>query len=254
MYEQFEVRWEGVLAADPQQAWDAITAQAAAWVWEIEYEPREGGSERGLTSSGGTVTAWDPPRRFETRAQRPDGWRNALRYELAPHAQGTLLSYRHTGVFEAATYAATLDQCRQHTDLYLHTLGVYLRHFGGRTATYVGIEPHATFAELRGRLGLGDEGAGQRVRLAPDGLRAFDAVVDYRTRAFLGLRTDDALVRVFGRDAWEGPVGVSLHLFGSRDEVQATGERWRRWLATAPAGAAAEPARTKAAAAGAEAA
>ena len=51
------------------------------------------------------------------------------------------------------------------------------------------------------------------MQLRPAGLPPIDAVVDYRTDAFLGLRTDDALIRVYGRDAFGWPVGVALHLF-----------------------------------------
>jgi hypothetical protein len=74
----FEVRHEGLLPATPEEAWAAITRQTAGWLWEITYEPRVGGAERGLTTDGGTVTAWDPPRHFATRAQRPDGWFNRV--------------------------------------------------------------------------------------------------------------------------------------------------------------------------------
>ena len=50
MYRDFEVRWQGVLPADPQQVWDAFTVHTAGWIWEIAYEPRVGGAERGLTA------------------------------------------------------------------------------------------------------------------------------------------------------------------------------------------------------------
>ena len=67
----FEVRFEGELPATPREVWDAITLHTSGWYWNISYEPRPGGAERGLTSAGGTVTAWEPPRHFATRAERP---------------------------------------------------------------------------------------------------------------------------------------------------------------------------------------
>ena len=35
-----------------EQVWDAFTLHADAFLWEVEYEPREGGAERGLSSAG----------------------------------------------------------------------------------------------------------------------------------------------------------------------------------------------------------
>jgi hypothetical protein len=47
---------------------------ADGYLWKIEYEPRVGGAERGLSQSGGTVTAWNPPRHFATRSPDGDGF------------------------------------------------------------------------------------------------------------------------------------------------------------------------------------
>jgi hypothetical protein len=82
------------------------------------------------------------------------------------------------------------------------------------------------FNRLRRALGVaGDLAVGDPVRLAPAGT---DAVVDYVTGEFLGVRSADALYRFFGRDRWGWPVGVSAHLFGGKAE---TAERaWSGWL------------------------
>ena len=131
MYKQMETRWEGELAGRPQQIWDGFTHHAAAWIWEIAYEPRVGGAERGLTSAGGTVTVWEPPRHFRTEARRPDGWfNNSLDYTL----DGTHLSYVHTCAMEPSEFDVQYDACIQHTRFYYHSLGEYLRHFAGRDA------------------------------------------------------------------------------------------------------------------------
>ena len=68
------------------------------------------------------------------------------------------------------------------------------------------------------------------MRLRPAGLPPLDAVVDYRTDAFLGLRTGDALIRVYGRDAFGWPVGVALHLFAPDADGPALEQAWRAWL------------------------
>jgi uncharacterized protein YndB with AHSA1/START domain len=229
MAEEFEVRWEGVLPADPEKAWDALTNRTTSWIWEISYEPRMGGAERGLTSAGGTVTAWDPPRHFQTRAERPDGWRNALDYTLEESPGGTLLRWFHTGVM--LDYDAEYEQCVQHTDLYCHTVGEYLAHFTGRDAAYVGVDAPGSFAALRRRLGVPEgAAAGDRVRLEPDGLPPLDGTIDYLTPRFLGVRTADTMVRCFGRDAWGGTVGIGLHLFAPGADAAQAGRTWSRWL------------------------
>jgi hypothetical protein len=231
---EFEVRWEGELPATPQQVWDAFTIHTAGWCWEIEYEPRAGGAERGLTSGGGTVTIWEPPRHFTTRT-RPEAERdgfNQLDYVLEPRGEGTHLRFTHRGVF-ADDYERQLDGCRQHTAFYYHSLGEYLRHFSGRDATYVAAEaPEASaqggFAALRRALGLaGDVAAGDPVRLTPAGLEPIEGVVDYATHAFLGVRSADALYRFYGRDAWGWPVGVAHHLFAGE---AADEQSWSGWL------------------------
>jgi hypothetical protein len=201
MSKEFEVRWEGLLPADPRQVWDAITVHTGGWLWELSYEPRVGGAERGLTSGGGTVTAWDPARHFQTRAERPDGWFNELDYRLEPREHGTLLRYTHRSMFTSG-FDVQYDQCAQHTAFYYHSLGEYLRHFAGLNAAYTTFDVRGTFAAVCERV------------------HELDATVDYETDRFLGIRTADALVRVYGRDAWGGTVGIGLHLFAPGANVE----------------------------------
>src|SRR3954468_22375587 len=123
-----EVRWDDVLDGTPAQVWDAITVHSEGWLWPITYEPRVGGAERGLTGSGGVVTAWEPERRFATRAQRPDGWSNEVSFELEPAGERTRVRYLHRTVLTPVEY----EQCVEHTDVYHGTLAAYVAHFAGR--------------------------------------------------------------------------------------------------------------------------
>ena len=129
-----------------------------------------------------------------------------------------------------------------HTDFYLHTLSQYLEHFDGRPATYIGGGPGGLqgpaasagpdgFDRTRAALGLpaGVE-AGQAVTLTPAGLPALDAVVDYATDHFLGVRTDDGLYRFFGRNAFGGTVGMSIHLFADDVDVDQVTKSWQAWI------------------------
>ena len=239
MVEQFEVRWEGVLPAPAEAVWQAITERADGYLWPIGYEPFVGGAERGLTAGGGTVTAWEPPRHFATRT-RPETERdglNELDYVLEPHGGVTLMRYRHRCEVPADELEVQLAACRAHTTFYHHSLGQYACLFAGRVPAYVSVDaPDASadggFARVRRALGLAaDVVAGDPVALRPDGLPAIDGVVDYATGSFLGLRTADALLRVYGRDAWGWPVGVGLHLFADGVDAAAAEASWSAFLA-----------------------
>ncbi|HTU14505.1 MAG TPA: SRPBCC domain-containing protein [Solirubrobacterales bacterium] len=230
MSDQFEVRWSGILPGSPRQVWDAFTAHTSAWVWDVSYEPRVGGAESGLTEGGGVVTAWDPPRHFKTEAERPDGWRNCLEYVLEPRPGGTHLDYVHSGVW-LENYDETLDGCVQHTDFYYHTLGQYLAHFADREAIHREVEVTGTFAETCRDIGAAETAEiGDEIRIDRDGMSPATVTIDYRTPAFLGLRAADALIRVFGREAWGEGVAVSLHVFGSEAEADRIEAEWRGLL------------------------
>lgn len=222
MGEKVEVRWEGELSGTPEEVWDAITTRVAAFLWEVEYEPRVGGAERGLSSSGGTVSIWDPHRRFRTNAPG-----NQLDYVLEPSEGGTYLRYTH----DLTASQVELDACRNHTRFYNHSLGEYVAHFAGAEPVYVGADaPEGTTgAAIRRALGVPDDvRVGDRVALV--GPEPIEGVVDYVTDEFLGVRTDDALFRIYGRERWGFPSNVALHRFEAGAD-RAAGERaWSEWL------------------------
>jgi hypothetical protein len=214
MTKDFELRWEGELPGSPQEIWDGITKHGAAWIWNIEYEPRVGGAERGLTSGGGTVAAWEPPKHFRTEARRDGGWHNALDYTL----DGSHVSYVHSTVFEPSEFAVQSASCIQHTRFYYHSLGEYLRHFAGRTPHYLGLDevPGST-ADVLARLGVPETaGPGDRIALG---------TIDYRDGSMVGIRSEDALLRVYGRDVWGWPVGFAVHSFAGEPDERAWRER-----------------------------
>lgn len=232
MTQEFQFTWTGDLPGPPEAVWEAITVHSGGWLWPIQYEPRAGGSAVGLGEDG-TVTAWDPPRHFAT--QSPDrGGVNALDCVLTPAGGGTHLEYRHRGV---ADDDAEVAGGREHTKFYYHSLGQYLAHFAGREPAYLAADAPPSsaaaggFATLRRALGVPDGVTpGEPVRLTPSGLPAIDGVVDYVAPEFLGVRTEDALYRFYGRDAWGWPVGVAHHLFAPAADGVAAGRAWQAWL------------------------
>lgn len=238
MPRQFEVRFEGELPATPAQAWDACTRYTRGWYWAIDYEPRLGGREAGLTAAGGTVTAWEPLRHFAARSEEENGWWNNVDYVFEKRPGGTFLRFVHTGLFDPSDYDVRYDACRHHTAFYYHSLGEYLRHFADRDARYVraqGPDESArpgSFRTVLRALGLPESApAGTEVALRPEGLsQEIRGVVDYRTPAFLGVRTADGLYRFYGRDAWGQEIGLGHHLFAPSVDRAAAERDWQDWL------------------------
>jgi hypothetical protein len=234
MSRQFEIRREVVLPATPEQVFTAVTEDSAAWMFPVgSPEPRVGGAG----AFGSTVTAWDPPNHFAVRGEGQDGSFNALEYLIEARDGGTaVLRYVHSGVF-VDDWDSQYDGADQHTDFYLRTLSQYLRHFFGRPVTYVSAQGPATsstpgsFDVLKRGLGLPETAAeGDAVNVDVPGVGRLDAVVDYLTPVFLGLRTDDALYRFYGRDAFGSTVEAAHHLFGAGVDQDKTQHAWQVWI------------------------
>ncbi|WP_264483118.1 SRPBCC family protein [Streptomyces pinistramenti] len=241
MGKEFEIRREVVLPATPEEVFAAVTAETDAWMFPTEKVSAVGGR----TPEADGVTAWDPPHRFAVRVTGEEGWFNALEYLIEAREGGTaVLRYVHSGVLDATGRDDRYDGVALHTDFYLHTLGQYLRYFAGRPVTFIDVpgpqnsQAPDAFAVLQRALGVtGTVTAGDRLRVQLPGAEPLDAVVDYRTDHFLGLRTDHGLYRFFGRNAFGGPVGISLHLFAddtphtaARPDPENTRTTWQNWL------------------------
>jgi uncharacterized protein YndB with AHSA1/START domain len=232
MPREFELSRELNLPADPEAVWEAVATSAgnAAWMFPNEIDP-----------SAASTKAWDPPHHLSVRMEQPD-WFNALEFVIEGREGGTsLLRYAHSGIF-VEDWDTQFDAVQRHTDFYLHTLSEYLQHFQGRPVTYIGDVPggiqgppaSATpdgFERLEHALGI-EDGAkeGDSVRMSPEGI---EGVIDYRRPIFLGVRTNDALYRFFGRNAFGAPVGMSIHMFGDGVDAESTKEQWQHWLDSA---------------------
>ena len=220
MVREWEVRWEGELPASPQDVWDAITQHADGYLWPIDYEPRVGGAERGLTAGGGTVTAWDPPRHFATRT-RPETERdgfNELDYVLEPLGAATYLRYTHRCEIPAEDYDRQLDAVPRSTRPSTSTRSASTRATSpaaSRSTSSVdevaGRPPRSS--RCGGRSGCPTTSWPATRRLEPAGSSRSTASSTTRRARSCGIRGADALLRVYGRDRWGWPVGVAHHLF-----------------------------------------
>ena len=237
MSRAFEVTREIDLPASPEDVWVAITADPAAWMFPTGMEIPAGSTP----PAEAPVTVWDPPRHLVIRMDAPDGTFNGLEYLITSRDGATAhLHYVHSGIL-ADGWEDQYDAIDGHTDFYLHTLSEYLRHFNGRQVTYVGqpssgIEGPAAASGadamdvLRAALGVTGQGAVGDTVSASVGNGKVVGVIDYSTPDFLGVRTDDALYRFFGRNSFGSVVGMSAHVF--RDGVDAAAEEkaLKSWL------------------------
>jgi uncharacterized protein YndB with AHSA1/START domain len=242
---KFEIRKEVELKASPEVVWDAIATGPGISSWFMgphEVEPGEHGKVRakiGDFTSEATVTAWDPPHRFAYHSGEDgeDGF-HAFEYLVEGREGGSaVLRFVHSG-FLSADWGTEFDEMTGFGwDMYLHTLGQYVRYFTGQTATYVLAEaPPASASEegwrtLMKALGL-DWPVEQDapVRLTPEGMDPIEGVADWVAPMFLGVRSPDALYRFHGRHLMGMPAAVGHHLFAPGVNGEEAAKVWADWF------------------------
>ncbi|MEU5883018.1 SRPBCC domain-containing protein [Spirillospora sp. NPDC047279] len=250
MGHEFELEKEITVAATPDQVWDAIATGPGVDAWFMgrsEIEAREGGTTS-FTMAGqtelSTVTAWEPGKRFAyTGEAGDDGAFMAVEYLIEGRDGGsTTVRLVHSGIL-GGDWETEFEAMKTGWDMYLHTLAAYLRHFAGRASTTAsgfrpGVDGPRFWAAVRERFGLGTEVAeGDRVRLSDPELGTVEGVVDYvDLPSFLGVRTDDALLRFIHSGEHRGSVAVLGHHLYAPGADQETAERgWQNWLGGLPA-------------------
>ena len=233
MSKEFEIRREVELPGTAQQVFDAVTGGIAGWMFPVEGAPTAPG-----TGPEGSTVVWEPSGHFAIRIEGPDGWFNALDYLIEGRDGGSaVLRYVHSGVL-SDDWEGEYDGASTHTDFYLHSLGEYLGHFAGRPVTYVAAPgPQASVDAgavdvLRKALGIdsGADAIGQHVRVEVPGFGTVDGIVDYANQHFVGLRSDDALYRFYGRFAFGGTLDAAHHLFRPGADGEAATAAWSAWL------------------------
>jgi uncharacterized protein YndB with AHSA1/START domain len=245
MGHEFEVDNEIELPATPEQVWDAIATGPGIDSWFMghsEIEPVEGGRTRmslgGFTEEG-TVTAWQPGRRFAFRgAENPDGTFMAFEYLIEDRGGGsTVLRVVHSGVL-GDDWEEQYDALSTGGYMYLRKLAAYLEHFPGRTSTYnmflrgaqvAAKEPvWSAFTEA---FGVAETvAAGDRGRLAVEGLEPVAVVVEFAHRPhYMVVRTADGLYTLI--HGYKDVVVAEYHNFTTTVEEQDIERAWQAWLA-----------------------
>lgn len=178
------------------------------------------------------------PTHLVTRMEGPDGRFNQVEHALCPDSDGTAMRYVHSGIF-VEDWDNRYDGASKHTKFYLHTLGEYLRHFDGKPVASSDIQgPEASTAPgglgtWLSCLGVKDTEAGSVLDLELPALGSTRVTLDFRNENVVGLRTDDALVRIFGRNAFGAPVGVSVHDFAAGADAQQNTALWQEAIESA---------------------
>jgi uncharacterized protein YndB with AHSA1/START domain len=169
------------LPGTPDDVWDAIATGAgiSAWFLRTEVEEREGGAlaiYMGDTSSEGTVTGWEPPRRFAY--EEPD-WNALAGHEgspVTPMVSEFLVEAQSGGscVLRVVTSAfgsgadweqEFWEEMEKSWRPFFDNLRLYLSDFPGQRATQLEVsskfdgEPDAAVAAMRRALGADRAGS-----------------------------------------------------------------------------------------------
>lgn len=245
MGKPFELQHRIEVDATPEEVWEAIATGPGVDSWFMgrnEIEPREGGTVRMKVGGGrwdeATVTAWEPPTRFASRTpEGPDGAFHAFEYIVEGRDKGsTVVRWVHSG-FLGENWEKEYEGLSEGDPMYFDKLRVYLTYFRGRTATPVGVfgpavpdRDQAWQTYYRG-LGLpGPVAQNDEVHLTPAGLPELHGVVDWVSRDFLGVRTEDGIYRFMHISVFGGPTGVGHHIFAKDLDQGDTERAWREWL------------------------
>ena len=238
---EFQLTHDIDLPATPDQVWDAIATGPGLDSWFMgrnEIAAQVGGETSmampGFTATG-TVTAYEPGRRFAYRSpEGEDGTFMAFEYLVEGRDGGsTTLRFVHSGIL-GGDWEEQFDALKKGNPLYLRTLAQYLEHFAGRTAVPVTAfgpqqpDQDTVWLAVTGALGLSkDVAEGDAVRYVLDGAEVHGVVDTALEPTFLGVRTDDALLRFVGGG---GVILTGHHVFAAVDQESAE-QAWGAWLA-----------------------
>jgi uncharacterized protein YndB with AHSA1/START domain len=239
----------------PEQVWETIATGPGitAWMHPSTVEPREGGTftfDMGGGPRSGTVTGWDPPRRFAERTE----WGEAEDVTPATIATEWLVEGRRggtcvvrivmSGFGDQEGWEDEISGTTEGMRLALDNLRRYLTHFPGQHGAWArafgsGAGSRAdVYAALTAALGLAGAAEGGRFATAADAPRmagVVDRVFDLRWHRALLLRLDEPApgighVVAYGERGW---TTIQACFYGPDSAAVAAREEpaWRAWMA-----------------------
>lgn len=256
---RMEMRFE--LPGTPAQVWDAIATAGgiSAWFLPTDLEEREGGAI--VTHMGpddashGTVTGWDPPRRFAY--EEPD-WAGLTGHpgaNVTPLATEFLVEAQSGGTCVVRVVSSAFGtgadwegEFFEHMETYwapfFDILRLYLTDFPGQRATLLDVSAQlpgdASDVSATMRRLLGVDKVGQQVEL--HGLSGVVESLGPEEPPLVLVRLREpgqGVIAVYAYGAGEGTAmaGVRGYLFSddAADVVERERPRWRSWLESLPA-------------------
>jgi uncharacterized protein YndB with AHSA1/START domain len=248
MTERRSAQHEVEVPGTPQQVWEAIATGPgiSAWFVPTEVDGRPGGSAAfhllDNLDQTGTITGWEPPRRFAYEEPWPgeDDVRLATEFLVEARAGGTCV-VRVVSTFTTDGFDEALDDLDSGWPSFLDNLRVYLTHFRGRPAAAVLVTrdsaaPKSTaWAELTSALGVETVAVGEPVAPAAAPLAG---MVERVGPDELHVRGDDAVVNV-SVFSWDDRTVAAVRAtrFGRDAKREAERDRvaWTAWLERAVA-------------------
>jgi uncharacterized protein YndB with AHSA1/START domain len=248
------VEMELIVPGTPEQVWRAIATGPgiSAWFVETELEERVGGKLTfnfgSMGSSNGTVTGWEPPRRFAYEERGWNGDAPPVATEVAVTARSggkCLVRMVHSLFASSDAWDDQLEGFEAGWPGFFAVLQTYLTHFPGKTAAVLRIAGSAPqgqlelWSRLTSALGLAGANVGERYE-APAGAPGIAGLVervqqDAKTREIL-LKLDQPGpgIAVVGTFAFEGKAQgmLSFYLYGERAQELAERQRepWTKWF------------------------
>jgi uncharacterized protein YndB with AHSA1/START domain len=252
---QRSVQLEFEVPGTPERVWQAIATGPgiSSWLFPTEVEEREGGAVAfhigpGMDSSG-TVTAWEPPRRFAY--EEPDWFPNAppLATEFIIEARSgdtCIVRLVHSLFASSDEWNDQLEGFESGWSSFFQVLRLYLIHFSGQRGSAFRVMGSAPGPEskawqaLTGELGLARATKGQRWNASASGVPPLAGIIE-RTgdgkhvhELTLLLEEPAPGVALLGVYSWGGKAhaAFSFYLFG--DQAPAIVARdeplWRAWM------------------------
>lgn len=255
------VEMEFEVPGTPEQVWRAIATGPgiSSWLFPTEVEEREGGAVAfhmgpGMESSG-SVTAWEPPRRFayEEPDWNPGAPPLGTEFLIEARAGGTCtVRLVHSLFTSSEEWDDQFQSFESGWPSFFRVLRLVLTHFPDqpcspfRVMGDAGLPETEAWEKLTAVLGLEEAAPGER-RSAPSTAPPLAGVIE---RIDDGKEVHEAVLRIdrpapgiclAGAYAWAGKIHVALSffLFGDQAPAAAAGAEpaWTAWLQeTFPAG------------------
>jgi uncharacterized protein YndB with AHSA1/START domain len=245
------------LPGTPEQVWQAIATGPGITSWFVpsEVEERQGGKVAfhlgpGIESSG-SVTVWEPTRRFAYEERGWSGEAPPLATEFVIEARGggtCRVRIVHSLFTSESRWDEELDGMETGWPPFFEVLRIHLRHFAGQRCTHVrptgnhdGTHVDA-WKKLLQELGLPNPKVGEQSSLAaksgsPSLTGIIERIDETPKHNELTMRFDRPAtgVAMLGTYTWGGRVNVSLSLYFYGEEAARIASReepaWKAWMA-----------------------